>query len=129
LKFFIDECLSPHLAEILSRTKDASDIDEFIPAESKFQRGTKDEEYIPKLEREGNWVVITCDCGGGEASALAWKITSLTVIILSREYARADIRGQTWRLVKHWPNISRKVHAFPTNARFRVGANGNITRI
>ena len=64
LKLFLDECCSKRLARLISDTCSTDNLSVQTKHLSDFcELGKADEDWLPLLEKQGGWIVITADRG------------------------------------------------------------------
>src|SRR2546430_1440768 len=84
MRFFLDNNLAVRHARALNEMVKPEHSFEHL--QDKFPAGTKDEEWIRALGREGNWVVISGDSriGKNEHERRAWRESGLTIFFLAK---------------------------------------------
>jgi len=106
VKLFLDNCLSPHLASALHALSE-HDGHKVEHLRQKFQGNTPDEEWLPALAREGDWVVISGDLRIFKTRHLRkiWLDSQLTTFFLAKGWMNLEGWDQVWRLIRYWPRI------------------------
>lgn len=121
MKFFFDNCLSPHLARAIHALVDAEG-DSAIHLRDKFVQNTSDVEWIRTLGSEGEWTIVSGDymISRKEHERAAWKESGLTAFFLAKGWTNFEIWEQAWRLVRWWPRINEQARLVQPGAGFEV---------
>lgn len=104
LTFFLDENMSPCLAPLLNHL--ARGGHSVCHLSEHFQRGTKDEVWIPEVGKNG-WILIG---GDGRQFSIPQQRQLLqeyrvTAFCMYGRFMKANGYEQTWRLVRAWPDV------------------------
>ena len=93
-----------------------------------FEQDTPDIEWMNKLAKEKNWVIITIDNGirKNAYERKAWKESKLMVFFLAGRWTNFVYWDKAYRLIKVWPNIIKQ--RYMTNG-YTVSVNGKIDLI
>ena len=104
MRFFLDNCMSPHLARALDELDQEN---EFVHLRQKFQADTPDHVWLLELAEEGDWTVIGADVriSKNRVNREAWRRSGVTIFIFKAGYTNLGIWDQAWRTVRWWPFI------------------------
>lgn len=73
---------------------------------AKFGERAKDHEWIPRLDAEGGWCVLSQDrFGKGDLERDALRQSSLIVFRLSAQWTKQPYWAKTQALLRWWPAI------------------------
>ncbi|MDF9433009.1 PIN-like domain-containing protein [Chromohalobacter israelensis] len=112
MNFFIDENLSPSLAEALNHLADLCKERHTVVPARKFNGGpgTPDLEWLERLQQEGDWAIISKDrFKKGDPERLAFEQAGITIFNLGKEWNRRKGWETAIQLIRWWPCISREV--------------------
>lgn len=86
MKFFLDNCLSPHHATALHALSAHDECEVRHLAEVFDKRNTPDEEWLPELSRQGGWIVVSGDLRIFKSPQLrqVWVESKLTAFFLGK---------------------------------------------
>jgi hypothetical protein len=106
VKFFLDNCISPAIAEsiaILARSRGHT----VIHLTERFDASTPDIEWIFRLQEEGDWIIVSADprITHSRVEQAAWRESGLTAFFLE-DFSRRSFWVQAQELVRWWPLIS-----------------------
>jgi predicted nuclease of predicted toxin-antitoxin system len=106
VRFFLDNNLSYRLAEALNALS-SFDGDEVVHLKRNFPVDTKDTEWIEKLSKEGNWVVVSGDpkIRRKPAERTVFIDAKLTTFFLAPGWTNCTFWDQAQLLVRWWPKI------------------------
>lgn len=109
VRLFFDECCSKRLARKISEIykEDYPDL-ETRHLTDFWQHSTPDGEWIPMLEREKGWIVLTADRGKDpkkEKLPLICKTFAVTHISMTPKLVHAGYREHKQALLCMWPQI------------------------
>lgn len=121
MKFFLDNCLSPHLGRALSHLS-GYDGHSVHHLREKFSANARDVDWLTDLGRDGNWVVISGDTRISRRphERQIWADSKLTAFFMSRGWTEQTYWEQAWRLIRWWPEIVRMAARHPSAAGFEV---------
>lgn len=104
MKFFVDNCLSPRLAEALDILDHQNRI---VHLRDKFSPDIKDPQWISKLAREGDWIIISGDIRITKTpqNRKAWLQLGLTAFFFVGGWAQQTGWDKLWRAIRWWPHI------------------------
>lgn len=108
MNFFFDNNLSPHLAHgVRELSTITPGVDKVIHLSGRFARNAKDLDWIPALEEDGPWYIVSIDRfkkqHGAEREAI--KRAGHTVFVLDQQWSKHGFWLQTERFVRWWPQI------------------------
>ncbi len=112
MHFFIDENLSPNLAKALHYIAQLCTEKHSVIHAREFngRPGVPDQEWLERLQQEGNWVILSKDrFKKGDREKLAFECAGLTIINLGKDWNRSKGLETAIQLVRWWPTISKKV--------------------
>lgn len=120
MRFFLDNNLSPRYATALSDLFDCS----VTHLSSKFPRSTPDEEWLPALSSEGDWVVVSGDRRIYKSPHLrqVWIASKLTTFFLGSGWLHQRLDEQAWWLVRWWPKIVTQAEQIQPGTGFQIPA-------
>lgn len=115
MKFFLDNCMSPHHASGIRAFAEAQRI-EIQHLRSKFNPAMKDVEWITTLGQEGDWIVISGDLRitKNPAERTAWIESGMTAFFFADNWSNDSYWKQAADLVSWWPSIVLKAHENPS---------------
>jgi len=123
LKYFLDNCLSPRYARMLS----ALEIGDVTSLREHYAENLADEIWIPELGKNG-WVLI-----GKDREQLkkpeqrqALITNGVTAFYLAKGYDHLPLNEIAWRLVRCWPMITAMAERSRKGGLFLVQLNGKI---
>ncbi len=127
MRFFFDNNFSPRLIHFLNDL--AQDIDhECIHLQDMFEAETPDDEWIPGLAKQRNWIIITLDLriSRKPAERLALNESGLTAFFFPKKHSKLNIWEQSWRTIKVLQEIIQLAKEYPKGKTFRLDANYKI---
>jgi hypothetical protein len=129
MRFFLDNCLAVRHARALNEM--VKPEHSFAHLQDKFPPGTKDEEWIRSLGREGGWVVISGDyrIGKNAHERQAWHESRLTVFFLKKGWTNIPPLQQHAKLALILDDIVDHARSAPAGSGFSVALNGKIQRV
>jgi hypothetical protein len=110
VRFFFDNCISHRIAAGLHALATV-DGDEVVHLTARFPRDIRDEEWLPRLGAEGEWVVLSGDFNifNNPQRRKIWRRCRLTTFFLQRAWSGGQYWDQAWRLFYWWPRIGQLV--------------------
>jgi hypothetical protein len=131
VKFLLDHNLSPNLARALGLLVDSHG--DFVTCLKDLGwEAENDEDWIPKLAAESEWVIITCDLNivRNPYRQLVFRRSGLTAFFLLEAWSNGSVRGTeiAMKLLKLWPEISRLAAQSKPGTCFAVPYKGAIYR-
>lgn len=131
MHFFIDENISPNLAKALNHLSNLCDENHTVmhAREVNGGPGTPDSVWLEKLQREGNWAIISKDrFRKGDREKLAFENAGLTIFNLGKDWNKHKGWATAVQLIRWWPSISRKVNylSWPMLFELPWGATGEL---
>jgi len=123
LRFFLDNCLSPRYAEALNilsppdcPVRHLSDI--FT------RRNIPDDEWLPELSKQGDWVVVSGDMRIFKSPHLkqVWIQSKLTAFFLAKGWMHQQFWDQAWWLVRWWPQVIKQAQLMESGTGFEIPA-------
>ena len=132
MRFFFDNNLPPRLARAL-HTMLGPEGFEIVCLRDRFEEGTADEVWLPRLSSEGNWIIISGDRRilSSRHERQIWIQSGLTTFFLKSAWTRGGTRllDMSWRLIKRWPEIVELARTSRPGSCFLVPLKGRIERI
>lgn len=121
MKFFFDNCISPHLAQALHPLS-ALDGHSVHYLREKFDPTAPDIDWIMALGTEGDWIVVSGDTRilNNHHERRAWHEAGLTGFFWSTGWLRLKLWEQAWRLTRWWPEIQKQADLVAPGAIFEV---------
>lgn len=121
LKFLFDECLGKPLVDQL-RTLCGESADRFASILDRQAEGVADEEWIPLLAAEGDWIVLSADRGkivtrGAKLPNLCREY-KITHVLLSAKVHRQPAMVKLHIFATIWPKLVEKVESAEPGERF-----------
>jgi len=126
--FFVDENVSPRLAEILDIFDQENQISHLSQV---CERGAAD---IDWLDRIGKWSPKPAILGGDARIArnaverAALKEAGLTFVVLAAGWMKTPFQEQAWKLLKAWPGVVQNVKTVVRPTLFELALNGKLRR-
>jgi hypothetical protein len=131
VKFILDHNLAPNLARALALLVEPYGDHVTCLTDLGWQ-ALDDEDWIPRLASEGEWVVITCDLDivRHPYRQLVFRNSGLTAFFLLEAWSKGSVRGPeiAQRLLKLWPEITRLAATQNPGTCFAVPYRGRIRR-
>ena len=129
MKFFIDANLPARVARALAQLEPSWTIRcpaDLRSPENPRPEDERDEDFLPRMEDEGGWVVLTRDTGSKDGNWHVWMECSLTVFFLRGAWNGAEFYDMTARILSYWKGIEREARRRPQGSklwlRYRGGA-------
>jgi hypothetical protein len=131
VNFLLDHNLSPNLARALALLVEAQGDD--VKCLKDFGReNNQDEEWIPWIASQGEWVIITADLNivRNRARQLIFRKAGITAFFLLEAWSNGSVRGPAiaQRLLRLWDNITQLALKHPRGTCFAVPYRGAIRR-
>jgi hypothetical protein len=125
LRFFLDNCISAHIAEAIRCLARIQDY-EIAHLREKFPEDTVDLDWIPALAEEGGWVIVSGDpkISRDKAERAAWHESGMTAFFFNEPFARKRFWKQAEIVVRWWPEIVLMARKAPKGSGFLVPWNG-----
>lgn len=129
MRFFLDNCLAIRHARALNEM--VKPEHSFTHLQDKFKADTKDEDWIRKLEEEGDWIIISGDyrIGKNAHERLAWHESMLNVFFLSKGWMNIPPLQQHSKLALILDNIMEHAQKSKPGSGFSIAVGGKIQRI
>jgi len=104
VRFFFDNCVTPHLVDAL-RCLDTRH--ELVHLRERFSPATLAPEWIRQLGGEGDWIIISGDprISRGQAERAAWIESGLTAFFCGDAWASRKLMVQASELLRWWDDI------------------------
>lgn len=104
MNFFLDNCLSPKLAQALDILDDENKV---IHLRDMYDQSIKDPRWLTDLRRKGDWVIISGDTRITKSpqNRKAWLESGLTAFFFKSGWAQQKGWDQLWRAIRWWPDI------------------------
>lgn len=104
MKIFIDDSISPRLAEALQILDHRHQI---VHLRSKFSTDTRDVDWLRVLGQEGDWIIVAADprISKSKAEQRVWREAGLTAFFFGKGWASMRYWKQVEDLVHWWPKI------------------------
>ncbi|AQU84911.1 MULTISPECIES: hypothetical protein [unclassified Halomonas] len=113
MHFFIDENISPHIANALNHlAKLCSENHTVMHArEANGGMGMPDEVWLEQLKQsDKTWVILSKDrFQKGDPERLAFENCGITTINLGSDWKKKNVWETALRLIEWWPVISKEV--------------------
>jgi len=105
VRFFFDNCISPKIVEALKLLDDQGHTYEHL--KWKFNRGDlKDDEWLPKLKAEGDWIIISMDLfNKTQEENQLMREAGRSVYIFAEGHVQLPHWEIVRRIVTWWPRI------------------------
>jgi PIN domain-containing protein len=130
VRFILDNNLSPNLARALGLLVPLGD--EVTCLKDRGLHDKEDEEWLPLLAAEGDWIVITCDLDivRNPYRQLVFRKAGLTAFFLLEGWSDGSVRGLeiAGRLLRLWPEITSLAQRHRPGTCFAVPFKGRIRR-
>lgn len=123
LKLFFDECCSKRLAKRISDACSTDNLNIHAKHLSEFGCGKADEDWLPLLEKQGGWIVITADRGKNPKKQKLPRICSslgITHISLTPALIKAGYQAHEDALISVFPEIIH-IHLLPRGTKVSLG--------
>lgn len=130
MKCLFDNCLPKKLSKTLGFLEGDDGI-QVMHLSEKFNPETTDIEWIETLSKEGDWFVITRDnqIKKRPHEIRAWSESNLPIVFLQRSWMNFDFWNISWRIIKYWPDIKKRIEYAKKNESISLPINGTIVNI
>lgn len=124
MRFFLDNCLSPHQAKALQALSESYGHNVVHLMDEFDQRNTPDDVWIQQLAKRGAWIVVSGDMRIFKSRHLkqVWLEARLTTFFLGKGWMNQPFWEQAWWLVRWWPRIIDQARLVESGAGFEVPA-------
>ncbi len=124
MKYFLDNCLSPHLTKALRKLDSANQITHL---REKFPADISDVDWLAALSTEGEWVIVSGDVRihRNPHNRAAWRESRLTGFFFKKGFTALLIWEQAWRMVRWWPLIINQAQRVQSGVGFLVPRDFN----
>jgi hypothetical protein len=131
VRFFFDNTLSFRLARALDTLLEADGHRVVALRDYPFDPRAKDEEWLPVLARERDWIVITGDLSKKDKDRHVWIRSGLTVFFLQPAWTGGGhkLTDLSARLLRYWPRIAETARTAKAGSCFSVSINGHIKKV
>jgi hypothetical protein len=128
MRFFLDNCLSPKLAQALDVLSDEHEV---VHLSDKFPRDVTDVVWIEALGQEGDWVVMTGDLRilRSAVEREAWKASGLRVFFLKKAFSSLSGMDTAIAVMRRWEEITAAAASMQPGDGCRVPIRGRLERI
>lgn len=128
MRYLLDNTLSYRIAQALNALV-GHEGHEVRALREIFPEGSEDEEWLPALVEQGDWVVITNDLAKKDKNREIWMRSGLTTFFLQKAWSTGgyQLTDISYRLLKYWPQIVHKASTKPAGTCFSVSINGKIS--
>ncbi|MGM0985411.1 MAG: hypothetical protein ACQEXI_00275 [Pseudomonadota bacterium] len=112
MHFFIDENISPNLANALNHLSQILDERHTVVHAREFNGGygVPDQVWLEKLKKNPNWIIVSKDrFKKGDPERYAFENAGITIFNLGKEWNNKKGWETALRLITWWPTISREV--------------------
>jgi hypothetical protein len=125
VKFFLDNCVSPHLARGL-RGLAGHDDHEIVHLREKFEEATVDRAWISQLASEGGWIIVSGDTRitRNPIERAAWYESNLTAFFFSEPWNTDGYWKKCHAVVGWWPLIIAQAKRTPRGHGFVLPKKG-----
>jgi hypothetical protein len=115
LRFFFDNCVSPHLAvAIRELAGGGAGATDYVALRGRFDEGIEDVNWITEIGREDGWIIISGDTriSRNPAERKAWIQSGLTIFFCGEPWNTCNGWKKAAALMEWWPVI--ELHARKT---------------
>jgi hypothetical protein len=104
VRFFFDNCVSPHVVEALRCLEPRHELEHL---RDRFPEGALDPDWIKQLGEEGGWTIVSGDprISRGKAERAAWHESRLTAFFCGDAWANRRLMLQASELFGWWDEI------------------------
>jgi hypothetical protein len=90
-------------------------------------RNIPDEEWLPALSNQGDWVVVSGDMRIFKSPHLKqiWLDSKPTAFFLGKGWMNQKFGDQAWWLVRWWPHISEQARLLESGTGFEIPAKSH----
>jgi hypothetical protein len=124
LRFFLDNCLSPHYAKALDSLSLSEKCPVFHLSNVFNARNIPDEQWLPELSKQGDWVIVSGDMRIFKSPLLRqiWIESRMTTFFLGKGWMNQSFWEQAWWLVRWWPHIIEQAKLMEAGTGFEIPA-------
>lgn len=126
MKYFFDNNISPKIPKVLREIYKDS---EFTHLQDKFPPETPDEEWIKRLSKEGDWIIVTGDnrIRRNPHEIRAWTESGLRVVFLRKKSLQSlCIKEQALWFLKRWEDVEKALSKYRRIKGIIVPKKGEI---
>lgn len=124
MHFFIDENISPHIAQALDHLAKLCSENHTIWHAKTLNGGSgvADQVWLERLQQsDETWVIISKDrFQKGDPEKLAFENCGITTINLGKDWRRKKVWETAVRLIEWWPVISKEVLTTPGPTHYEL---------
>lgn len=132
MRFFLDNCISHHLAPGLNALSEP-DGHQVVALREKYPQAARDEDWLPALSEEGDWVVISGDSRiyRNPQRRKVWQQARLTSFFWQPAWNNRPYWEKAWRMVRWWPDITHIASYVEEGSGFSIpfSINGKLKPI
>lgn len=125
MKFFFDENISFRLASAVQSLEEDHEV---VHVFDKFRRGVLDQEWIPSLADEGDWIVISGDFNITRNREIRqiWHDSNMIGYFLVKSWMHLDKYTFVGNFMKTWPKVIQSAENARAGDSFTIQQNGKI---
>jgi hypothetical protein len=126
VKFFLDNNLAPRHAKALHAIFEGEH--QISHLRDQFAENAKDEDWLPKLIEQKDWIVISGDFRifKNPHQRAIWENSSLVVFFLAKAWASLPLLEKHAKLSRYFPDIVEVAKKAKGGTGFEVKINGGI---
>lgn len=129
MRFFVDNCIAPPLAQAMQLLSKSQGI-QVEHLKTYFPPETKDVDWIRQLGAEGDWLIVSGDpsIARNKAEKAVWKESRLTAFFFGDGWASRRFWVQAHEMVRWWPLIIETSRVAPAGKGFLLPFKSNTMR-
>lgn len=129
MRFFLDNCLSPRHAKALDSLSLSEGCSVSHLSDVFSTRNIPDEQWLPDLSKQGDWVVVSGDMRIFKSPHLRqiWVESRMTTFFLGKGWMNQVFWEQAWWLVRWWPKIISQARFVDVGTGFEIPARSHGT--
>ena len=133
--YFTDENISEYFARMLDIFDQVNEVRAHIDY---FEKGTPDVEWIKQLTTWGKETVIICGDSrilSNKAEKAVLKECNLMFVLLASGWTKMPYNDLAWKIVKVWPDITKKVSQanypmiFDVSLNLKIRSRGRVSSL
>lgn len=126
MRVFVDNTISWRIAQALDLLAEGEYRVVALREWSGGDESVEDEDFLPVLKKEGDWIVFTIDRGRQDANWHVWLASGLTVVFLRRGWGTMRLHDFVQRILKCWPRIMHELEGYPYGTCFYLTKTGRL---
>ena len=127
MRVFFDASISYRIAQALDLLAEG---EYRVVAHRDWSGGDKsvveDEDFLPKLKAEGDWIVFAADRGRRDANWHVWLASGLTIVFLKKGWNGLKLHEYAQRMLKYWSRVIQEVAIYPAGTCFYLHPQGRL---